>query len=684
MKSMTQQTLCKILFGMSLSFLGPSFLFTLTASAQSNPLPFIGQPLLPDAIAPGGGNFTLTVNGTGFVSGSVVNWNGSPRPTKFANSKQLTAMILASDIAAANVAAVTVVSPAPGGGISIPIFFPVATETASVGLSRADFQTDQLAFTVVTGDFNGDGNLDLATVDILLSTVTVLLGNGDGSFQPQVQIPVGSTQFGMVTADFNRDGKLDFAVPNGADNTVSILLGNGDGTFGSRTTFATGNDCRNLTTADFNRDGNLDLAVLNATANTVGVLLGNGDGTFGSHLDFATGQTPFTVTSDDFNGDGKLDLAVANLDGTTVSILKGNGDGTFQTQTTYFTGNGVQYVSSADFNVDGKPDLAVTDEDDNTIAILLNNGTGTFTAPSYYDTGANPSSVIPADFNADGKLDLVVTDSNFDRGGTSQLSIFLGNGDGTFQARRDYPAAQGPRTAVVADFNHDGRLDVATANNEGNSASVYLQAAAATLSASSLTFGTQVVSKPGLSQQVTLTNSGSLPLSINRITTTGDFRQTSDCGTSLAEGSHCDISVGFRPTVKGSRSGFLNIKDNAADSPQRVALAGTGTVVELSTPSLSFGTQTVGTASSPQTVALVNRGSEPLNISKIGIRGTNAGDFAQRTTCLSSLPPRGRCLINVRFKPTAAGARQATLNVVDDGGGSPQIVQLAGTGEAAK
>jgi hypothetical protein len=684
MKSMTQTTLCKILFGMSLSILGPTLLFTLTASAQSNPLPFLGQPLLPDATAPGVGNFTLTLNGTGFVPGSVVNWNGSPRATTFANSKEITATILASDIAAANVAAVTVASPSPGGGSSIPVFFPVSTETASVGLSRTDVRTDRLAFTVVTGDFNGDGNPDLATVNILLSTVTVLFGNGDGSFQPGVQIPVGNTQFGLATADFNRDGKLDFAVPNGADNTVSILLGNGDGTFGARTTFATGNDSRNLATADFNGDGNLDLAVLNATANTVGILLGNGDGTFGSHVDFATGQTPFTVAPDDFNGDGKLDLAVANLDGKTVSILMGNGDGTFQAQTTYFTGNDAQYVSSADLNGDGKPDLAVADEDDNMIAILLNNGTGTFATPSYYETGANPSSVIAADLNADGKLDLVVTDSNFDHGGTSQLSMFPGNGDGTFQARRDYPAAQGPRTAVAADFNHDGRLDVATANNEGNNASVYLQAAAATLSAGSLTFGTQVVGELGASQQVTLTNSGSLPLIITRISTTGDFRQTNECGTSLVAGAHCDITVDFRPTVKGARSGFLSITDNAADSPQRVALAGTGTVVELSAQSLDFGTQTVGTASSPQTLALVNRGTEPLTIAKIGIRGPDARDFARLTNCPSSLAPRAMCLIHVRFDPMEAGGRQATLDVVDDGGGSPQVVQLTGTGEVAK
>ena len=202
MKSNTRKTVCQILLGMSLGVFGPASLFSPTASGQSNPLPFIGKPLVPDAVAPGGGSFALTVNGTGFVSGAVVNWNESPRTTTFVNSKQLTATILATDIAGANVGTVTVVNPSPGGGASLPEFFPVSTETPSLGLNRADFRTDSLPFTVVTGDFNGDGNLDLATVNILLSTVSVLLGRGDGTFQPHVEYPVGSTQFGMVTADF--------------------------------------------------------------------------------------------------------------------------------------------------------------------------------------------------------------------------------------------------------------------------------------------------------------------------------------------------------------------------------------------------------------------------------------------------------------------------------------------------
>lgn len=191
---------------------------------------------------------------------------------------------------------------------------------------------------------------------------------------------------------------------------------------------------------------------------------------------------------------------------------------------------------------------------------------------------------------------------------------------------------------------------MATANNECGNASAYLQGAVAVLSVSSLTFGTQVIGPRGPSQLVTLTNS--LPYSIHRISTTGDFRQTHDCGSTLAGGAHCNTNVVFKPSVKGFSSGSLTITDDVASSPQIVSLTGTGTVVELSVQSLDFGTQTVHTFSAPQTVRLRNRGTTLLDISSIGITGGDSHDFVETTTCPSTLPANGRCFINVRFRPT--------------------------------
>src|SRR5438132_9572044 len=127
------------------------------ATAQTNPVPLINQPLVPDATAPGGPGFTLTLNGTGFVSGSSVNWNGSPRATTFVSDSQLTASILASDIAIASTASVTVVNPTPGGGSSNVEFFPITLASSSILLSKSDYATATGPADVGVGDFNGDG-----------------------------------------------------------------------------------------------------------------------------------------------------------------------------------------------------------------------------------------------------------------------------------------------------------------------------------------------------------------------------------------------------------------------------------------------------------------------------------------------------------------------------------------------
>ncbi len=659
-----------------------STLFVLVVTAlAANPVPMISQPVLPDATSPGGPGFTLTVNGTGFVSTSVVNWNGSPRTTSFVSGSQLTATILASDIGTANTASVTVTNPAPGGGTSDPIFFPISAEASSVTLSLNNFGSSYLAFTVLTGDFNHDGFLDLATGNVANSVVSVLLGNGDGTFREHVDYQTGgSCGFGGFTTDVNHDGNLDLVVPC---NGVSVLLGNGDGTFGAATGFQAGVAPTNVTVGDFNGDGFLDLAVSNGDSYSVSILLGYGDGTFAPHTDYPVGKKPFTVATDDFNHDGKLDLVTANLTGNSVSVLLGNGDGTFQPATDYLTGNDAQYVSVADFNGDGNPDLAVANEDDNTIAIMQGKGDGTFGTPTYLTTGANPSGVIPADLNGDGKLDLAVADSNYEGGGSSQLSVFLGNGDGTFQSRTDYPTGYGPRTVVAGDFNGDGRLDLATANNDAASVSILLQQSVV-FSRQSVIFPTQMIGVTGPEQAITMTNVGSSSLNITGITivgaNSGDFAETNNCGSSLAAGASCKINATFTPSAIGKRIATLSVSDDGTGSPQTVSLAGIGTEVSLSPTSLNFGDEPVGVTSTAQDVTLSNHGTTTLNISSITLMGANPGDYAQTNTCGSSLGGGSSCTIHVTFTPKVAGKRPAVLKVVDNGGGAPQYAHLCGTG----
>ena len=226
---------------------------------------------------------------------------------------------------------------------------------------------------IVTGDFTGDGHLDLAFTNFhagnLSATndvVTVLLSNGDGTFAPPVTYAVGMTaagydRDGIVAGDFTGDGHLDLAVANSGSNTVSVLLGNGDGTFQPQVTYAVGQAPQAIVAGDFTGDGHLDLAVADSGSNTVSVLLGNGDGTFQPQVTYAVGTDPNGIVAGDFTGDGHLDLAVAGSGSNTVSVLLGNGDGTFAPQVTYAVGTGPVGIVAGDFTGDGHLDLAVAE-----------------------------------------------------------------------------------------------------------------------------------------------------------------------------------------------------------------------------------------------------------------------------------------------------------------------------------
>ena len=458
--------LCSI--GVSMAFVGFSKSATgmMAPTGVANPVPLINQPLVPDAVAPGGAGFTLTVNGTGFVSGSVVNWNGSARATTFVSTSQLTATILASDIATASTASVMVLNPGSGGGISNVAFFEINTPATTIKLSRSDITVGTFTERESTGDFDGDDKLDLAVGDP--RGVFILLGNGDGTFQSPVLQPVPGGDGYLITGDFDGDGKLDLA--GLGVGIISILLGNGDGTFQRHIDSPIDISIPSpfsLAGGDFNKDGKLDLVVCYQGGSAVSVLVGNGDGTFQPYIDYATAPQPNAAAVGDFNGDGKLDLATANFgtfSGNTVSILLGNGDGTFQPHVDFATDAGPLSIVAADFNGDRALDLAVdcscghssTCGRPGTVSILLGNGDGTFRAPVNYDTDEFPYTVTTGDLNADGKLDLALT--NLDSG---NLSILLGNGDGTFQPNFEVATNARPVGLITGDFNGDGRLDFA-------------------------------------------------------------------------------------------------------------------------------------------------------------------------------------------------------------------------------
>jgi len=381
------------------------------------------------------------------------------------------------------------------------------------------YATGPNANLVAAGDFNGDGKLDLAVTSFGGSTstspdkgsVSLFLGNGDGSFQAFRAIPAGLNPNALALADFNKDGALDMAVGNG--NGLSVVLGNGDGTFRAPVFYA-GSFPISLAAVDFTGDGVIDLATANF--GKISILRGTGDGTFSAPVDTALGTSASYLSWSDFNHDGRMDLLPVSQDTSSVAMLLGKGDGTFQAPVYYAVGSsslsvglvplddgnhllfsgdnlaGDTYVNFiapdgtvnapvlnlvadipnsvavADLNGDGLPDavtvasnlLAAT----GTVSVLLSKADGSFAPPTAYPVPAvmpRVSSAVNgvgiADVNADGKLDIV----------TGQ-GVLLGNGDGSFRPFAAFPGnALGVGGVVIADLNGDGKPDIAMAGSGG-------------------------------------------------------------------------------------------------------------------------------------------------------------------------------------------------------------------------
>jgi hypothetical protein len=329
---------------------------------------------------------------------------------------------------------------------------------------------------VAVADFNGDHKLDLVVGTS--TGLDVLSGKGDGSFQLQTTVPFFIHYAGLLipeavssvaTADFNGDGKADIlAGPLSASllsssNVVSVLLGNGDGTFQAPTGLNVGgNVVTSVAVGDFTGDGKLDIATSNAAGSfsggpSVSVLAGDGNGTFQAPRTTAVGETANALAVGDLHGAGKLDLVLASdLGSNTVAVLPGTGNGTFVVAPTLPVTVLPTAIAAADFNGDGKPDLVATGEGGDA-AVLLNNGDGTFHAGPTLTVTGTPDSVATGDFNGDGKQDIAVGTE------AGTIVVFLGNGNGTFQAPHVINLGTGDslRSLVTGDFNHDGRLDLA-------------------------------------------------------------------------------------------------------------------------------------------------------------------------------------------------------------------------------
>jgi hypothetical protein len=583
-----------------------------------------------------------------------------------------------------------------------------------------------------TGDLNGDGKLDLiigSSSDDNDGYTLLYFGNGDGTFTLQP-----ASYFGAVEAvgDWNGDGKLDMVtgIYDEDSSYSTVYLGDGTGNFTqSQYEIGTYNDVvlGQAAVGDFNGDGKLDLAFPG-----VGITLGNGDGTFQNPVYYSTSYYGGTVVAADVNGDGKLDLVTNGL-----SVLLGKGDGTFTSAGGVNLGEGTDGLVVGDFNGDGKLDVATSSYSasysSQTIMILLGNGDGIFATPiSDPLQHANNNyfqNLGMADFNGDGKLDLVLGGSpktflllqnavaltpnslafgNQSTGtssppqtltlsniGTTKVSVgaITITGDRGFSQTNNCSGgvAAGSACSIMVVFtpvtggSKTASISVAYQGLGGHATATFtgfgVNAASVSLTPAVLKFPTELIGTASQAQTATLTNTGTLSVSVSSIMATGAFTETNNCPATLTQGQNCQIQVQFKATARGSQLGQLMVTDSAVNSPQSIKLSGTGTVVQLSATGVNFGDQKIGTSSASVPVKLTNQGTVPLSITQLSVTGANETDFSQSNNCGTGIPAGATCTISVTFTPTATGVRTAAVSISDNGGASPQTVSLTGTGD---
>jgi Flp pilus assembly secretin CpaC len=365
-----------------------------------------------------------------------------------------------------------------------------STAATSVGavsgslLPSASYNVGIGPVALTSADFRNVGLQDLAVVNEIDNTLTILQNQGTGTFlQAGLPISLGAARTvapiiapSIASAVLTTSGFHDLVVTDPVANTVQVLLSNGDDTFKEATgsPITVGQEPSSIVLGDFNNDGNQDFAVTNFKDSTFSLFLGNGDGTFkqatGSPFPLPTTATgPIAMTSADFNSDGNLDVALVNQTTNNVTVLLGNGNATFSLAngSPFPVGKGPVAVASADLNGDAHPDLVVVNQTDNTISVELGNGDGTFTAAanSPLATGQAPTAVAIADFNGDGVPDIAVTDPQ-----TDSVSVYLGLGQGLFATPFELPVGTNPTAILAASLSGASLPDVAITDDPSGTA----------------------------------------------------------------------------------------------------------------------------------------------------------------------------------------------------------------------
>jgi len=537
-----------------------------------------------------------------------------------------------------------------------------------------EYPTANGPVSVVVGDFNGDGNLDLAVAATncnptcpsgTLGDVSILLGNGDGTFQTHVDYPVGQAPASVGVGDFNNDGKLDLAVVNGG-GSISILLGNGDGTFQSAaniaTNFAEGFP-ETIALADFNNDHNLDMAVGypctpqcigGLEIGAIGIFLGNGDGTFQPEVDYGIDYVVTSIAVGDFDGNGNQDLAVGSDHSFTpggVNILLGNGDGTFQSPV-FYQGPmeaGLNSVAVGDLTPDNYLDVV-----GGGVVVFLGNGNGTLQNPMTYPAAPYNIAIKLADINSDGNLDVATTGGNVYAQVPYTVSTLLGNGNGTLQAPVVYPTGNGAESIASGDFNGDGKPDLVTADFTDNAVSVLLNLGNGFFAPPAFTISSSPAS-------LTVVAGQSIPATIT-LTPVYGFNQAATFSCSgLPSGATCSFNPASVMPNGGAVTTALTIQIPAGLDPgvysATVTASGGGITSSVIIP-LTVEGFTLSSSASSLTV------SAPGGNAQATLTVTPQQGFSQAVTfSCSGLPAHTMCTFNPLTVTPSGGALTTTLTI---------------------
>ena len=517
---------------------------------------------------------------------------------------------------------------------------------------KVDFPTGNFPTGVRLSDLNADGRPDIITTNKNSNTVSVLLANGSGGFNPKTDYATGTFPSYVAIGDLNGDGKPDLIVANDNSalppNYVSVLLGNGDGTFTAKTDFLVGVSPQSLALGDLNLDGKLDVIVANSNETTVSVLLGLGTGSLAARVNYPVlvGTTDIAVL--DANKDSRPDIVVVNYFNNSLSILLGDGLGGLGTRTDFTTGTGPANLAIADLNGDGNTDLITSNADANTLSVLFGNGTGGFSVKTDYATGVIPRQVAVSDLNGDGILDVSVVNES-----SNTVSVFQGAAAGTLNTKIDFPTASGPFGIAMGDINADGKPDLVLTNSISSTVSVLnnivgtpaptissftpsIGPTGTTVTITGTNFSTPFatsVSFNGTPAVISGTTATTLTVTVPAGATTGPIVVTIGCNT-VTSGSNFTVGSPALPTI----TSFTPSSGLVATT---VTITGTNFDPTPANNTVAFNSATAiataSTATSITTTVPTGATTGKITVTVNGNTATSATDFT--VTTLANQPP---------------------------------------------